>query len=87
MQIIIIIIIMMMMMMMMIIIIIIIKYLWNGSNKSKLCLRAGKIREHFLSFMPLYLSSRHLCEKVKSEIHRTIILPVVLYGCEACSVA
>jgi hypothetical protein len=32
------------------------------------------------------LSSRLLSKNVKTKIHRTIILPVVLYGCETWSV-
>jgi hypothetical protein len=31
------------------------------------------------------LSSRLLSKSVKIKIYRTIILPVVLYGCETCS--
>jgi hypothetical protein len=31
------------------------------------------------------LSSRLLCRKVKIKIYKTIILPVVLYGCETWS--
>ena len=31
------------------------------------------------------LSSRFLSKNLKIKIYRTIILPVVLYGCEACS--
>jgi hypothetical protein len=31
------------------------------------------------------LSSRLLSKKVKIEIHKIIILPVFLYGCEICS--
>ena len=31
------------------------------------------------------LSSSLLCKDIKVEIHRTIILPVVLYGCETWS--
>jgi hypothetical protein len=37
------------------------------------------------SFQKL-LSSRLLCRDVKIRIYRTIILPVVLYGCETWSV-
>jgi len=31
------------------------------------------------------LSSRFLCKNTKIKIYRTIILPVVLYGCETWS--
>jgi hypothetical protein len=31
------------------------------------------------------LSSRLLCRNVKAKIYKTIILPVVLYGCETWS--
>jgi hypothetical protein len=31
------------------------------------------------------LSSRFLSNNFKTKIYRTIILPVVLYGCETCS--
>jgi hypothetical protein len=32
------------------------------------------------------LSSRLLSKNVKIRIYKTIILPVVLYGCETCSI-
>ena len=35
--------------------------------------------------MQILLSSRLLSKKLKIKIYRTIILPVVLYGCEAWS--
>ena len=38
-----------------------------------------------LSFGADLLSSRLLSKKLKTKIYRTIILPVVLYGCEAWS--
>jgi hypothetical protein len=44
-------------------------------NRAMLC---------YHSFQNL-LSSRLLSKKVKIRIYRTIILPVVLYGCETCS--
>jgi hypothetical protein len=31
-------------------------------------------------------SSRHLSKKKKTKIHKTIILPLVLYGCETWTV-
>jgi hypothetical protein len=33
----------------------------------------------------IFLSSHLLSENIKSEIYKTIILPVVLYGCETWS--
>jgi len=38
-----------------------------------------------LSFGAEFLSSRLLSKNLKIKIYRTIILPVVLYGCEAWS--
>jgi len=39
---------------------------------------------HILSFL---ISSRLLSKNLKIKIYRTIILPVVLYGCESWSLA
>ena len=38
-----------------------------------------------VSFSAVFLSSRLLFKNIKTKIHRTIILPVILYGCEAWS--
>jgi hypothetical protein len=38
-----------------------------------------------LLFGPEFLSFRLLCRTVKVKIYKTIILPVVLYGCETWS--
>jgi hypothetical protein len=40
-----------------------------------------------LPFGPESLSSRPLSRNIKVKIYKTIILPVVLYGCETWSVA
>ena len=45
-------------------------------------LRSGNACYHSMQNL---LSSRLLSKKLKSKIYRTIILPVVLYGCEAWS--
>ena len=51
-----------------------------GRNKSRL--RSGNACYHSVQNL---LSSRLLSKNVKTKIYRTIILPVVLYGCEAWS--
>jgi hypothetical protein len=38
-------------------------------------------------FMQNFLSSSLLSKNVKIQIYRTIVLPVVLYGCETWSLA
>jgi hypothetical protein len=60
----------------------------NNSNKSKLCsqrnYRQIKFRKHLL----LFSSESLIClisEDVRTKIHKTIILLVVLYGCETLS--
>jgi len=45
-------------------------------------LRSGKARYHSVQNL---LSSRLLSKNLKLKIYRTIILPIVLYGCEAWS--
>ena len=45
-------------------------------------LRSGNVCYHSVQNL---LSSRLLSSKLKIKIYRTIILPVVLYGCEAWS--
>jgi len=45
-------------------------------------LRSGNACYHSVQNL---LSSRLLSKKLKIKVHRTIILPVVLYGCEAWS--
>ena len=45
-------------------------------------LRSGNARYHSVQKL---LSSRLLHKSLKIKIYRTIILPVVLYGCEAWS--
>ena len=42
-------------------------------------------RERFLSFSQKILSFTLLSKNIKFKIYRTIILSVVLYGCETCS--
>jgi sorting nexin-29 len=45
-------------------------------------LNSGNVCYHAVQNL---LSSRMLCKNVKIKIHKTIILPVVLYGCETWS--
>ena len=45
-------------------------------------LRSGNTCYHSVQNL---LSSRLLSKNLKIKIYRTIILPVVLYGCETCS--
>jgi hypothetical protein len=40
-----------------------------------------------LPFCPSLLSSRLLSRSIKVKIYKTVILPVVLYGCETWSLA
>src|SRR5215510_9342015 len=47
--------------------------------------RVGKNLSEFLSFGAEFLSFRLLFKNLKIKIYRTIILPVVLYGCETWS--
>jgi hypothetical protein len=46
---------------------------------------AIEAKQCLLLFGSEYLSSRLLSKNLKIKIYRTIILPVVLYGCEAWS--
>jgi len=45
-------------------------------------LRSGNVSYHSVQNL---LSSRLLSKNLQIKIYRTIILPVVLYGCETCS--
>jgi hypothetical protein len=54
------------------------KYLMNAKNRLKL----GNACYHSVQNL---LSSRLLYKNLKIKIYRTIILPVVLYGCETWS--
>ena len=40
------------------------------------------VRKCLLSFGAEFLSSRLLSKNLKNKIFRTVILPVILYGCE-----
>ena len=44
-----------------------------------------EVEEYLLSFGAESLSSSLLSKNLKIELYRTIILPVVLYGCETWS--
>ena len=56
------------------------------SVTGQLCLTVGKIIIHCLLYsVQNLLSSRLLSKNLKIKIYRTIILPVVLYGCETWS--
>jgi len=52
------------------------------AEEIKIRLRSGNACYHLVQN---FLSSRLLSKNLKIKIHRTIILPVVLYGCEAWS--
>jgi hypothetical protein len=52
----------------------------NEEIKSRL--NSGKACYHLVQNL---LSSRLLFRNVKVKVYKTIILPVVLYGCETCS--
>jgi len=53
-------------------------------NEIKSRLRSGSVCYHLVQNL---LSSRLLSKNLKVKIYRTIILPVVLYGCETWSLA
>jgi hypothetical protein len=65
------------------------KYIGNKLNISKFYsgsnLGHSEFMECLLSFGAESISSRLLCKYLKMKIHRNIILPVVLYGCETWS--
>ena len=52
----------------------------NSIKKAIKCRRkSGNVRQHLVQNL---LSSSRLSKNVKIKIYRTVILPVVLYGCE-----
>jgi hypothetical protein len=56
----------------------------NDTNRSKLHENLGNTCYHSLQSL---LSSHLLSRNVKVKIYRTIILPLVLYGCETWSLS
>jgi hypothetical protein len=63
---------------------------WNNTNRSKFMheeiksrLNSGNACYHSVQSL---LSSRLLSRNAKVKIYKTVILPVVLYGCETWSV-
>ena len=61
----------------------------NNVNKSKFYSGRNEeqieVKECLLLFCAEFLSSSLLSKNLKTKIYRTIILPVVLYGCETWS--
>ena len=60
------------------------QYIFQGSDLSRYKFRRAVYNACYRSVQNL-LSSRFLSKNLKIKIYRTIILPVVLYGCEAWS--
>jgi hypothetical protein len=59
----------------------------NDSNKSKSDSRGDWSRVMLATIQSRTLTSSHLLSKnIKIGIHKTVILPVVLYGCDTWSV-
>jgi hypothetical protein len=56
--------------------------LWNKISTTNPVPASGNACYHSVQSLP---SSRLLSRNVKVKIHKTIILPVVLYGCETWS--
>jgi hypothetical protein len=64
---------------------------WNNPNEFKLYSGRNEgeieVRKCLLSFGAEYFSYNLLSKNLKIQIYRTIILPVVLYGCKTWSLA
>jgi hypothetical protein len=68
---------------------VVVQIFWNNLNKSKFYLGRNEeqkeVRECLLSFSAESFVLQLAIQNIKNKIYRTIILPVVLYGCETWS--